>query len=524
MLQYEFDENMLFFPSFVFTATFIGSMIMLARKNYTGFFIFISIASSLAGFIITQERPSLKLNFNPFELLELETESVMFNDITEKEIKRAYRKLSLKWHPDRMQFNDNDTITAEEVHDKFTQINLAKQTLLDPALRANWEECGDPNGCSVGFASSMGLALPAWMITTYSPYVVLFYMLALGLGAPFFLARWWYSTTIHTRDGVYCSVAKYVFKGFSEELNFHSLMFLISSSLVHDPDIVPLLSKISSDEVTVLEQQVLEQLEIRGHIIQNPPNCDKSSKEYLLYLLFHSQLLRVNIQCTSLSVEDFNKICIQFYTVAAKSMLKMALARQWLNNVIACLDLSQLLVQANWANDSSLFQLPHMSHSSLKSLKGRRKSVKTIAHVAETGDIRNLFNMLTEPEYNDVMSMLEQYPRLVLEGADFRVKGEEKITPSALVTCTIKIRSASVLKSKEQLKAEYEAYKASAKDKEEEEDDFTLDEDNEDGVLVNLDDPEDAPIGHAPHFPQVIDIYIEKARTLVVIHWISIQQ
>eukprot|EP00834_Sanchytrium_tribonematis_P003977 NODE_175_length_14138_cov_1.015314.p3 type:complete len:527 gc:universal NODE_175_length_14138_cov_1.015314:6426-8006(+) len=523
MLTYEYDENLLFFPSFVFTVSFILSLVFLARRNYSGFIASFGLASAVAGYIVTKERPTLKLNFNPFEILEMPTESAFFNDISEQDIKRAYRKLSLKWHPDRMQFNEGSNMTAEEAHDKFTQINLAKQTLLDPTMRENWQECGDPNGCSVGFASSMGLALPLWMITTWSPYVVLVYMLAFGIGTPFLLARWWYSTTLHTRDGVHTAVAKQVFKGFSEEISFHQIIHLICSAVIQDPELVKCVSSVPKTDYKILEQQVTEQLEIRGHKIQIPDGLSDNSIEYLLYLLFHAQLLRVNIKCISLPLEDFNKVCVQFYTVAAKTLLKIALARQWLSNVIACLDLSQLIVQANWANDSSLFQLPYMSHSTLKTLKNRRKSVKTITHVAETLDIRGLFSMLNDVEYGNIMKMLDQYPRLVLEGADFRVKGEKVITPSALVTCTIKIRSVSVLKTKEQLKQEFEDYKKNNPDKEniEDEDDFTLDEDNEDGKLINLDDPEDAPVAHAPFFPKVYFINLDKAYTLVVVYWVS---
>ena len=499
MLDYEYDEGMLFFPSFVFTASFLISLVFLARKQYSSFLIAFSLATAVAGFIITKERPSLKLTFNPFEILEMPTESAMFNDITDQDIKRAYRKLSLKWHPDRMQFNDNDTITVEEVHDKFTQINLAKQTLLDPLMRNNWEECGDPNGCSVGFASSMGLALPKWVITTYSPLVVLCYMVLLGLAIPFLLARWWYSTTIQTKDGVHTSVAKYVFKGFSEEITFHSLLFLISSSLINEPQILEITSKITEKDIDELETQVAEQLEVRGHKINKEVLEGDNKVVYLLYLLIHCQLLRIPIQC--MPVSDSNVIIIAFYKVVAKTMLKIALARQWLSNVIACLDLSQLLVQGNWANDSSLFQLPHMTHSTLKILKNRRKSVKTITHVAETGDVANLFNMLDPNEITNVMKMLEQYPRLVLEGADFRVQGEKQITPSALVTCTIKIRSVSVLKSKEELKQEFETFKA---EHQPDENEFENDVEEEDTFLVNMDDEEGAPIGHAPNFPQVI--------------------
>ena len=49
----------------------------------------------------------------------------------EQEIKKAYRSLSLKYHPDRNK--------SEEALDRYKHINAAYETLSDPALRAEYE-------------------------------------------------------------------------------------------------------------------------------------------------------------------------------------------------------------------------------------------------------------------------------------------------------------------------------------------------------------------------------------------------
>ncbi|KAI5963054.1 SCJ1 [Candida pseudojiufengensis] len=58
---------------------------------------------------------------------------------SEKEIKSAYRQLTLKYHPDK---NKGD----EEAHDKFIEIGEAYEVLSDKTKRKNYDQFGDPNG------------------------------------------------------------------------------------------------------------------------------------------------------------------------------------------------------------------------------------------------------------------------------------------------------------------------------------------------------------------------------------------
>jgi molecular chaperone DnaJ len=65
-------------------------------------------------------------------------------DASEADIKKAFRQLALKYHPDRNPENKD----AEE---KFKEINEAYSCLSDPEKRANYDRFGTAEGIGVGF-------------------------------------------------------------------------------------------------------------------------------------------------------------------------------------------------------------------------------------------------------------------------------------------------------------------------------------------------------------------------------------
>ena len=66
----------------------------------------------------------------------------------EREIKKAYKKLAMKYHPDRTQGN-------KELEEKFKEIQEAYEVLTDSQKRAAYDQYGhagvDPNRGGAGF-------------------------------------------------------------------------------------------------------------------------------------------------------------------------------------------------------------------------------------------------------------------------------------------------------------------------------------------------------------------------------------
>ena len=80
---------------------------------------------------------------NYYEVLGVE------KDATPEQIKSAYRKLAMKYHPDR---NQGDEKAAE----KFKEVNEAHEVLSDPTKRKNYDTYGSADGNMGGFGGFGG--------------------------------------------------------------------------------------------------------------------------------------------------------------------------------------------------------------------------------------------------------------------------------------------------------------------------------------------------------------------------------
>ncbi|KAI9487234.1 MAG: hypothetical protein EXX96DRAFT_552321 [Benjaminiella poitrasii] len=75
-------------------------------------------------------------NFDCYKLLNLNKETT-----TESDIKKAYRKLALKFHPDKLP-QDATAEQKEEANASFQQLSMAYAVLSDPKRKARYDKTG----------------------------------------------------------------------------------------------------------------------------------------------------------------------------------------------------------------------------------------------------------------------------------------------------------------------------------------------------------------------------------------------
>lgn len=131
--------------------------------------------------------------FDPYAILDVSFSS------TEKEIKSHYRKLSLKYHPDKLP-RDLTQEARDRMEQEYIKLTSAYKALTDEAMRENYLRYGHPDGEQ---PTTHGIALPKYLVEgKYSALVVVFYFLLIGVLLPYIVGKWWSNVKSHTRKGL----------------------------------------------------------------------------------------------------------------------------------------------------------------------------------------------------------------------------------------------------------------------------------------------------------------------------------
>ena len=142
------------------------------KKNYNKTFYVLILGSILIFFLLynsfqevqdSVEKINYK-NFDPYDVLNVSYSA------DKKTIKKAYRKLVVKFHPDKINQNlsEKEMVIARK---KFIMIVKAYEILTDPVKKLNFEKYGDPDG-----PSRLQWVVPDFMLNKkfHLPIIILF--------------------------------------------------------------------------------------------------------------------------------------------------------------------------------------------------------------------------------------------------------------------------------------------------------------------------------------------------------------
>jgi translocation protein SEC63 len=151
--------------------------------------------------------------FDPYSILGIESGT------SANMIKKAYRKLSLKFHPDK---NPGDK-TAE---DTFMKIAKAYEALTDETAKENYEKYGNPDGKQ---ALEVSIGLPKILLA--NPKIVLvLYLIAMVVVIPIGVAIWYSNSKKYGEKNIMYETNQWFFQLIKEDQKLSGLPEILATS------------------------------------------------------------------------------------------------------------------------------------------------------------------------------------------------------------------------------------------------------------------------------------------------------
>ncbi|XXH05010.1 hypothetical protein Hte_011434 [Hypoxylon texense] len=396
-----------------------------------------AVMAGMLYLILTTQRTINKI-WNPYDILGV-SESA-----NEKQIKSHYRKLGLKYHPDKVRPDPEKNETVDSLNDKWVELTKAYQTLTDEEVRQNYIQYGHPDGKQ---SFSIGIALPKFIISEGNgKYVVLVYALLLGVLLPYYVGSWWYGTQRITKEGVLIESANNLFREYSESIDEGDLITALSAGKEFQE---PLKGDKAESGLSKIESRILAEGQITpfaGGLStkdkEKLEDLDSGVRRKVLALLW-AYLGRVELDDPALDSAKY--LVAPIAQSLCGSFRAISLAYGNIGPILASYYTSQRLVQALPPKASPLFQLPHFTPAVVKAIEGDSKTHLTVQEFMDLPDSQRRSaavgpGLLSEEQYKTAVAVAQQLPYLRVVKAFFKVTGERFIIPSSLVTLVVKGR------------------------------------------------------------------------------------
>ena len=312
-------------------------------------------------------------NFDPYEILEVGY------DASAKEIKKKYRELSLKYHPDKPTGNEK----------LFMKLTKAYDALTDETAKYNWEHYGNPDGPQ---AMQFGIGLPAWIVEEKNSIWVLgVYTLIFMIGLPSAVYYWWSNSIKFSGEQVLLDTTQlyYYFFHKTPHMMLKRVLMVLAASLEfergHNAEVV----ERPTDNAEI--PQLIKNIPHLGINNKEKPLCFGYSVKARALLFAH--LSRIPLPYGTLHQDRLFiiKKCpflIQEMVSCISQLILLAYAGRIarlpsLDTIEATMKLSPMVVQALWDKASPLLQLPHIEEDMLKHFFSRKRNIKNLSQLAK---------------------------------------------------------------------------------------------------------------------------------------------
>lgn len=332
------------------------------KKPRVWFLVFVLAVYAVAGYslylILSMDAPAAQAVWNPYDILGIS------DSASEKVIKKTYKTLSRKFHPDKIKPDASKNETIESLNDVYVEIGKAYQALTDETVRNNFLEYGHPDGKQT---TSIKIALPMAIISdSYGHMLILGYFLAFGIALPYFVGSWWYGTLRYSKENVLMESSNRIFLEYSERADEASVIAALSTGHEFDELLVgdkaeSGLAKIESRVTTPVSDAKTTVAGLTKSDCAKLSNLDNGVRRKVL-ALFWAHLGRIplggdsdrELETAKVEVAPIANALVRAYTAISVAYGNTA-------PMIAAMKTGQLFIQALTPSSSPLLQLPHVT-------------------------------------------------------------------------------------------------------------------------------------------------------------------
>eukprot|EP00931_Biecheleriopsis_adriatica_P076125 TRINITY_DN49874_c0_g1_i1.p1 TRINITY_DN49874_c0_g1~~TRINITY_DN49874_c0_g1_i1.p1 ORF type:complete len:674 (+),score=192.36 TRINITY_DN49874_c0_g1_i1:111-2024(+) len=305
--------------------------------------------------------------FDPFEILEVPSGA------SAPDIKKAYRKLSLVYHPDK---NPDDPLAAN----RFIQITKAYNALTDETAKANYEKYGNPDGPTT---TKVGIGLPSFLLKkdNHLGILCLFFFLLLFV-VPMVFICYYQRTKNYAANGVMI-----------ETLQFMGYWIKENTRLKNAPELLAASAESRSMETRSTDNDEMKKF---THEVVEPVKRQFNKYPIVIknnfLLLGHMQRLH-HLMSPALR-EDLDEL-LRHSLKISQAMIEIGCMREWFFTAQNMIEFRRCLIQGLDIKSSQLLQIPHFNEEILKHCsKGKNATSSLLDYIQkDAGDRKGLAGM-----------------------------------------------------------------------------------------------------------------------------------
>lgn len=368
-----------------------------SSKNFTFYFMIflffgLCYLSFNCYFKIKETSDSFK-TFDPFEILEVPT------DADDKTIKKAYKKLALKYHPDR---NMNNM----QAKAKFILLTKAYEALTDEIAKENFRKYGNPDG-----PESMRLAvgLPSFVLNkkNHMPILILF-LIFIVIILPGFVLYWFNSTNSYDDAGVQVTNHKIFYEILNENILLRQMPFVLGSSIEFsnikiNPDEIEELKKLYRKYGELMPKHKEDQIPMGNKkaiclVYSHLDETYNLTSESLINDLNNILEISPNLIYTMYQIARQYTALKELQEMQVKSMgiqldQKMMIKNFGMGCIKTIIDFSAIVMQKLHFKGSVLLQFPHLTEAMIK-------QNKTLSKYSLTKDLNGFCGLSNDEKVN----------------------------------------------------------------------------------------------------------------------------